>query len=308
MEAQFAQPFVPKPQPVTLPSEPQREQKPWLAVILLVLFIISLGSIAFLVYQNYQLKQNFSAKHPEPTAIPSLEAKPTEFLSPTPVKEKLTATFQEILSDNCKKIDLGPGSFFHGISLLSLPVSIEPALILKYRDQNTLACTGDQGIPKSQYVMIETKENTTVNLYDKNSTEGGHGGPPFLGSLPNLIGEKNGILFSMSLSWPHGGCALLDYLSVYVRGLKTLKLSNGETVFINTQLAAIEPSDQRLREILSKNTHPCELEPDRIEVDYNQKPEEEIKNKFFTDLNNLAIKEQQAIEKITQTLNAISPK
>ncbi len=154
--------------------------------------------------------------------------------------------------------------------------------------------------------MIET-DDTEINLYDQNSKESGHGGYAFLGSLPTLVGEKNGIEYSLALSWPQAGCALPEDLSLVLRGLRSLNLTNGETIFINTQLTAIEPNDPRLQEILTEKTQPCSVNPELRSVAY-EGVEKRIKNELFGDLNNLAANERQAINRIEDTLKAISPK
>ncbi|HNP89547.1 MAG TPA: hypothetical protein PKI75_02865 [Candidatus Woesebacteria bacterium] len=273
-------------------------------LLFFLFFSILLFFAGFFFYQKNKINQNPPEEIAEEKVTPSPEAKVTE---PPATKEKLTASFQEILTKNCLKISFGKGSYFYGILPANLPISIDPSVKLKYREENTFACAGDPAVPNSQYVLIETVDGISLNLFDANSKEGGHGGYLFLGPLPNLIGEKNGISFSVGLNWPDGGCASPDYLALKLRGQKSLKLSNGEIVFLNSITSAVKEGDPRLTEILSKNTQPCQLDPERKEVVY-EGTEEKVKNKFFAGLNNLADNEQQVVEKLTALLNSISPK
>lgn len=300
--------FIPN-LPSQTPQEDNGEKikKPWYSMILLGIIIVFLGVIGFLLYNNYQLKQTLLVNNNQSSddSSPKIEAT-KEVISPI-TEEKLTATFQEILSENCKKIQTGPGSFFYGIQVPVLPVIIRPSLELKLDQQNTLACSGDDEILKSKYVVIQAKNNRGINLYDEYSKEMGHGGPLFLKSLSTSIGEKNGILFSISIGWPEGGCASPSDMGVYMRGVKSLKLSNGETIFINTSTIVINAGDQKLTEILSENTTDCEIEPGAKTVVYDG-AEDKIKNYYFSNLNSLGSNEQRAVEEITNILNMISPK
>ena len=288
-------------------SRPLKPEKKSLMVFgRIILALVLLGTGGFFIFQNRQLKENPLKEIAEVTIAPSPEIKPTEPENP-PAKEKLTASFQEILAQNCQKISLGPGAYFYGIAPSMLPIAINSSTSLKYRGENTLACAGDPAILNSQYITMETTDGISANLYNRDSKEGGHGGYPFLGSLPNQIGEKNGISFSISLNWPDGGCASPEYLAVKIRGVKNLKLTNGETVFINTLATAVKEGDPNLMTILNKNLQTCEIDPGRKEV-RGEGIEEEIKKAYFSDLNNLAPNENQIIEKISAFLNSISPK
>lgn len=75
------------------PSAPKL--KNWPLIIISLLFLISLGIMAFLSYQNFQLRQQIQKAQAKPTPIPLKESQPTQ--TPAPVISKITPTIKDIV-------------------------------------------------------------------------------------------------------------------------------------------------------------------------------------------------------------------
>jgi len=91
-----------------------------------------------------------------------------------------------------------------------------------------------------------------------------------------------------------------------MRGEKSLRLSNGETIYANYTSTAIDGDDARLVELLNNYSEPSDFEPGARELTEN--PENEIKQKFFQDFSNLQTPEKNALTEIENVLKEITAK
>jgi len=239
-----------------------------------------------------------------------LKPTPTPDISPTNVSSKppIINSFQEILTKNCQKIATGSDSYFYGIQPDLLPVSFDPtAITINPQEQGTISCgffTPEN--PNKNFVSIEFNTDWNMNIYDKNSEELGHGGPPFLGSFGQTIQDKKDTKLTIYLSLGEGPTEVKD-IGVQVRGERKLPLSNGETILMNVSDEAIPGGDPRLMAILNKYQTTYEgysvIDSSKIE-----QIQEEIVKTFFGDVNKLQSPEKEIVLEIQQILKAVNPK
>ncbi len=277
-----------------------------LVIILILAVLVTTITAAFFAFSAYQLKQQVAKNITKPiTDQPIIQ--PTSQLKPNSQTESQIDSFQQILGKYCQKIDLATGVSFSGIQPAFLPVSFDTNnLNIEFEKDNTFICAGDPQ-SKNGYIRINSDKGA-VNVSDKNSQELGHGGPPFLGSLDTIIKDDGNIKLSIALGWPGAGCSQIGDLPLLLRGEKKIQSASGETIFINTQAVAIEENDPRLIAVLQEKTKSCEFDgQNTIEPD-PQGLEEKIKQRFFSDFDNLENPEKQAITAINNTLNAFLPK
>lgn len=222
---------------------------------------------------------------------------------PKPLKE----TFQQILEKNCKKIG-NESSYFYGIDPDNLPISIDPSVItIVLREKGTVVCAGPD-TPGHGYVFIEVQEGNVLYLYDKNSEELGHGGPPFLGSYGNIMEEAGDIKLTVYLQGGHTGPGFeVGIIPVVARGEKRLRLSNGETIFVNTERTVIKADDPRLVNFLNQNSVEFDLGGGEITRIY-EGTDKEMVGRFFSDMAALESPEKEKIDEIKRVLNAITAK
>lgn len=264
-----------------------------LIIVLVIALTAALLTVVFLAALIFRSKQEIVVK-PSPTQS-----------GPTVVSQELSKTktdpFQQILAKYCRKMELEYG-FSEEIEPAYLPVFVDKSV-------DAVVCTGDFA-PNTGYVVADFGEKPGVNIYDQYSQEAGHGGPPFLGSLDNVIKDDGNIKLSVFLGWPHGGCAEIGQIPLYVRGEKKMELENGEAIFANTQIMAIDEQDPRLAALLQEKTKPCEfdenssdiMEPDLEGLD------ERINERFFSDMNNLESPEKEAVADVINILKTVNPK
>lgn len=280
-----------------------------ITIVLIILVILSLTSTGFLAYQNMQLQQQLmtQVESQASTSLPG-EATPTS----SSAQPKLTRTFQQILHQDCRKIG-NTQSYFYGIEPEKLPVSLNLAILnATLGEQGTVTCMEGIGqFPQGNAASaIITLPTSYVNIYDRDSKDLAHGGPSFFGSLPTIVGTKNNITFSLFLSRPEGGDALVGQVPVVMRGEKSLELSNGETVFANINLTAIPSSDPRLYALLDKNAQESTMAPGWRMIPYENYDylDAQIAQQFFANMNALSYPESGAVAEIEKILGAITAK
>ncbi len=253
-------------------------------IIAIILVLIIIGLVGYIVFNNIK---------PSPT-----KDKQETSITTSDEEIKAESTFQEVLDQGCKfndNIDILPGD---------LPITISSDVDIKYnKDGKTVRCGG---IDKQKFVSL-TLDGIYVNIYDKHSNELGHGGYSFFGSLPNKIGHKDYIEFSMALSWPEGGCASPDYLSVYIRGVKAMWGDNNSFT-INTSVEAIKPDDERLQSIYKKYSIDCEHSGTEKYYDVTYGAEQEVESVLFSNFDNLVGPEKETVDNIIEVFSKIEKK
>ena len=265
-----------------------------LVIILILAAAITTAAAVFFAFSAYKLKQQLAQHSAKPITDQPV-------IQPTSQQQSNSQidSFQQILAKYCQKTDLENQAYFYGIQPAFLPVSLP-------EKNDTLICTGDPQ-PNGSYLTIDSDKGR-INIYDKNSLELGHGGPPFLGSLDTIIKDDGNIKLSIALGWPGAGCAQIGELPLNIRGERKLQTASGETIFINTQTTAILENDPRLITVLQEKTKSCEFDGQNTIQPETQGLEEKLKQRFFSDFDNLENPEKQAIAAVENTLNDFSPK
>lgn len=268
----------------------QRGNVPMIIGVVLILLIVGGGAY----YLGTQRDQP-----PSPT---------TEQQYQKPIKTAFEGSFQDILIKNCERFELQKGvSFIDAIDISKAPVSINQNIInLNYLVPNKLVCAGfDDTKSPNNYLLIGLQDKSYINVYDKNSKELGHGGPPYIGSYGTVIRDDGNIKLTVYIVGSEGP-SLIGHIPVVMRGEKRLKLSNGDTVYANYSKTAIEGNESRLVEFLNAYSKPSDYEPGSREL--TSDPTEELKNKFFSNLSNLQPSEKSALSEIERVLSAITAK
>lgn len=290
---------MPETPPSTGNISQNRKWLKFVIIILVFLFGLTTGIAGYAISQKKFIPSTspVTTKQPETTIQ---ESKPPAVLS--------GPSFQEILENKCQLIETSPTVSFYGIKPEDLPVTIDQSVVeINFREKGTIACSIFEEQPKTGSVNIEYGDHKEILLYDGNSQEGGHGGPLFFGSREIVIKDDGTIKWSMSLNWPHAGCADLDNMAVIVRGERKLKLANGETIFANTETQVIDPGDTRLVEILQPNTKDSECEPGKKEL-FGEGIDEKVKEQLFNNFDELGSPEKERVDRIRKMLMAISSK
>ena len=289
--------------PQTTPPVKQKSTD-WTKIILVA--AIGLGLLAGAAYAGYYYGTQQVRPVEKPTPVvsqPTPTPTPTQIPQPTP----LTESFQQILVENCRKIG-DESSFFYGIAPDVLPVLIDLRVItLKLREQGTASCASADPPVETSYVFVPTEDNSGFHVYDENSVEGGHGGPPFLGTYGGVIKQTGSVTLSVYMGWPHGGPIFVGDFVALVRGVKELKLSNGETIFVSTSLTVIDKDDPRLLEVLDDYSDVSDSDPSRKEVTTSPGDVEAgVVARFFNNLTTLESPERENIGKLENILDAVT--
>lgn len=207
-------------------------------------------------------------------------------------------TFQQILTKYCEKIG-DERTYYHAVKSAILPIKINTdAVKIKYIGTDSFACAGENQ-SGTDYITIQLVDNNRVNLYDKNSKELGHGGPPFLGSFNPVIKTINNIKYSVIMA--NDGPIFVGTVPVTLRAEKTISLENGEEVFANVNTTIIQANDPRLIEFLNKYSKD-DSEGRREIVNYDFY--EDMVKTFFQDLTTAENKTK--IEELDKILSAFS--
>jgi hypothetical protein len=92
---------------------------------------------------------------------------------------------------------------------------------------------------------VQLQDNSTLNIYDKDSNELGHGGPPFLGRFGEEIYHKDNITISAYPMYGEGP-SLLGSLGIALRGQKEFTTQSGDIYYVNNTITGIPGDDPRI--------------------------------------------------------------
>lgn len=291
-----------------IPSPESQSKPPIINKVVIIggiLLLLIVGSGGY--YLGMQRVQP-QIPHSSPQATQTQPSSTGEQQNQESTKTALEGSFQDTLIKNCENYELQKGvAFVDVIDVNKAPVSINKNLInINYRVPNKLLCAGFDGTKSPyNYFFIELQDKSMINVYDNNSKELGHGGPPYIGSYGTVIRDDGNIKLTVYMVGNEGP-TLVGYAPVELRGEKRLKLSNGDTVYANYSKTAIEGKDSRLVEFLQPYSKPSDFKPGAKEV--TDFPAEELKNKFFSNLSNLQPSEKNVLSEIERVLSAVSPK
>jgi len=142
----------------------------------------------------------------------------------------------------------------------------------------------------TNYYTLNEK-NKAGFIYNHNSIELGHGGPPFLGIVGDIIYQTRDGSDSIYAYVDYAPMAEGYYSSpsISVRGLKKIELDNGEALLINVAATAVEQENPDLDEITKKY-----LKGDEFDL---QKAQNESIKYFFSEIN---------LPSVTAAMNEIS--
>ena len=229
-------------------------------------------------------------------------------------------TFQEYLTSKCQIATLEDGSQLHNaIAISDLPVELGVNHILTPSTEDYFTCTEDEG---SRYISLfmynKDAEGFSVNLYDDNSEEGGHGGAPFLGEVGDELFsyDSQHIQTYYYLTSADSGPLPINSVGVLLRAIKTFDY-HGQPIYANTTNGIVDPSDSALKAILVPYTevagadHPFLDEGEEYLVTSDREMDTimaEIKATFFADMNDLDPEINSKIFDMREALNALSVK
>ncbi len=280
---------------VASPSNKSNKKFVFIGVAVMLLFFIAVGS--FMLGMNYQSKPKVAAN---PENLVKISARPTAAASVMVSNFNL----QDFLSESCKKIGTND-SYFYGFKSDSLPFTYNEDLITpNLQNGNYFTCGFYEPGKRNGYIPL----GKNTNIYDKNSEELGHGGPSYIGEYGKKIEDKNNIKFFISLGGlPEGGDALLENLTVDVRGIKTFKTQDGEYYALVTSVV-IPANDPRLLNILNKYSEDSQMEPGKKALKTSENVESDIVKQLFNNPSNLSNPEKEAVANIIESLDSIKLK
>lgn len=266
--------------------------------IILLLFVCLIALVAGSIYLNMQKK----AGNPAPNSAKE------ENLVLDDSKSASQLSFQDTLKQFCTKQDiLGTNGqkvgFYYTIDLNLLPISFGQDLVINTKDSATVNCANPN--PNKNFVMIRYDADYRMYIYDDLSEELGHGPPPFIGPTGASINRKDAPVLYIYLGWPEAGDALVGEVPVYLRGIKDLKLKNGQTIHVSTDRLIRGEKDPTLMTFLRKHT---DLSRKDAEVLTGQGIDQTFALEFITDKQTLAPAESEAISFVDNILNSINVK
>ncbi len=130
--------------------------------------------------------------------------------------------------------------------------------------------------------------------------------------------QKDGTNLFIKLVMPSGGVEeghgpAIKYLWTEIYGIRTIKIKNGETLYISFSENGPGYSDARFLTFMNKFATPASVFDGNPEIDKiyrtgdTREIEKAIAGAFFADLNNLAKPEKNEINRMLEVLNAFKP-
>ncbi len=311
------------PEEQTPPLQPTQElserslfKQKYMVLFLLLIIILIFGVAIYYLHFNQSRSKQISIN---PKTTPTLQiASPTILPTLVPLQYPSNMVFQsqlqEIIAKNCKQVFTTPNSFTYYIAPDVLPLTIDQTIIKLAHDPaygnlpyDTPMCDGQ---PNSDYVTLRLPDKKELFIFDQYSKELGHGGYSFFEplSFATKISDQKSVL--LTFLFQEGMGTVIGEEPIMVRAIKTITLSNGQLVYGTLDTIAIDKNDPRLLSILNKYSIPSQFQSGRFEVDSNKTAQYtlDIKNAFFTDMNQLTQPEKSRIVDLLTTLLAISAK
>lgn len=271
------------------------KQKGFAAVlILVVILVVGVGAAAYYVGSMGLLKKTAAS----PTLSPVQTTVPTNdsILN-------ITGTLQDYLKSNCV-----PGNP-RTIDSSKLPVKINfTAANLSVKNIYCSSIQDNTQPIKSGFIGVVLNNNSTINIYDDDSQELGHGGPPFLGFFGQKIFDKNGVQIG---AWIQGGDGpqILGEVGISIRGVKRFETKTGSPVYVNYTTLAITGSDARLVNQLKPFASPDpDLGVDVKQINYDSSISAQVVNFFFNPIPSNSSPEGKALQNINNIFAAITAK
>lgn len=267
--------------------------------------VILLGGVYFLsstVTKHQPSEQITIINHPTPTSTNTK-------INPTPIALKETSAkalnFQNYLRSNCKKIDEANGGYFYGMPIQALPIIYDTSLYrVQLHDEETVSCDFGGTDKSNGFVSLNNNNFEDINIYDRNSLELGHGGPPYIESYGTVIENKDNLKISVYLGFSDGP-NFIDDMRVFARGEKELLTTTG-SVFVNFATVVIPANDSRLIELLNKYSKPSEFAPGKRQPTSEiSMANEAIAKEFFSDPTNLKNSEREKLDYVRRLLNSV---
>lgn len=296
MDESSAQPQFPEPTPVEKPPQvalvSPTPKINWLISLLFLVIGIAVGATGLWSYQNY-LPATIQTSPTPPTSMPA----DNNILS-------MTGSLQDFMKANCKS---GNPQY---LEFSKLPVEINTGIIkVDNKKQPVVYCssTEDNTKPiKDGYLVINLENNQTINIYDDQSKELGHGGAPFIGFFGQKIFEEGNIQIG---AWLQGGDGpqVLGDIGVVIRGVKKFSTKDGYAVYVNHTKGAIPGSDTRLIDQLKPYSS---IDPDlELEtVKFDPTTSVKIVDFFFSETPGATSPEGIVLQNIKDIMSAITAK
>ncbi len=273
--------------------------------LLLLKLIIGLLVVLVLVSLGYFSKQYF---------------KPDTVGAPTPTPTAPTrGLFQDLLTINCNfkdefnyryTLDSGLEASFvlAKIDPMKMPIKVDWDLLKSsgMGPVSQLGC-GGYGGKDENYLEFLIRANMVI-IYDNYSVALSHGGPPDFGTKFGEEIYNDGSTKILMYVYGGEGPWFVGKIPVFLRAEKNIQLRNGDKVYVSYSLVAIEAGDSRLVNFFSRYSKISTDYPGEKEVSFGTKYNELVKEKFFSDLDNLGQSEKYALKEARTVLNAVSAK
>lgn len=266
--------------------------------------LITVGILLLLIgfsvfYIKNQLQTNLLSS-PSPSIFPT--SSDNQLIA----EQKPITPFQQLLIDKCQTVEIKNPETGQSVSTWSgllpqdLPVSLNSNLTLTLPKEGLINCL--YGNPNQQFLSLRTADEN-IMIYDQNSVELGHGGPPFLGVFGEKIGTKGGVDVYLYAGFAEAGPSHPGQIPLVIRGIRELTLNDGSKIYLVADRDAIHTADPRLvnyfRQYLTKETDESTL--------YNDDVSKNLPS-LVPSLDVQTEPEKTNIESLLTTLNSFSPK
>lgn len=240
--------------------------------------------------------------------------------SPKPVNQYSLANWtslQSHLQSKCQQYPFGnAGASIYGIKTADLPFRFDTGTLEIYTG-DTLFCTETVDSSRPAYgavFQVKTRGTPTdwkqMHLYNDETVN--KFATDTYGLKGTVIGAKDSITYSLYFSEPSVYCSagsprtyFIDSLEVIVRAEKKFALTHGENLYLNIATTVLTPDNERLRNLLSETASPCSGGDPRLATAL-QGLGDKAKNRFFSNLEQLASPEKEAVNYLTTLLNTIT--
>lgn len=315
--AQTSSPVMPGAQPTPSstqeqPAQPKSKYSKWIiaGLVVLLLLIVSVTSV-------YVLNKNLTSKNQTNQQIavkitPTINMNASPTVSSRPPMPENISSFQKLLINKCNILEkVSP--YWKQINRSELPIKLDgDKIFLSVVPDTSLANCDLSNTYKSdveipfQIYGYDFGGDLTLYVYDKQSEELGHGGPPRLGSYGTVIKNDGTSKYAVSFGFGEVPITYPFSTPVIISAEKKLHLSNGEDIYVSFNATLLHGDDPRLVNILSK--YSVKRDDKSVEITDTTNAEKEMVTTMFGDLNNLKSPEKEKFAQIENVLSAVSLK
>ncbi|MBU0975238.1 hypothetical protein KJ918_00410, partial [Patescibacteria group bacterium] len=218
-------------------------------------------------------------------------------------------TLQEAITASCVKVSYGGTGYGYYIKENNFPFTIDASKMTVLDDSLEKAyqgvCVVVEENPGTADITFSYKlDGNTENrayVFDEDTVELGHGGPPFFGDFGELVSKGDDYRITTYIVLPDVSANTPGEYSLYLRVKKILGYKDGYKIYLNTWFLV---DDENLEAYLTEHSDMVNGMPS---VDYEEATAGLV-DEFFNKHVDLMEAEQEAYDKAMEFVNAIDYK